>query len=191
MRPKRDKISQELRARVLKRDGYACRYCYSTNGPFHMDHVYPFSKGGETSYANLVTACGRCNVKKGARVGLWPHPIKEIKVRRHRRWQRMAHAAPVLRKTEWMLEYAPDKRFEIIMDGPDCEKIKTCLSLIVPSLIVFVPSVYYVVVRHTVLDVFVALAFSIFPAAALSICKSLLETGRMTPIKSGAEAVAK
>jgi len=107
-RLKRDVISPELRERVLKRDSYACRYCYSTNGPFHMDHVYPFSKGGETTYANLVTACSRCNVKKGAKVGVWPRPLKDIKIRRHRNWFVAKHAVPdVSQKGTWILEYPP------------------------------------------------------------------------------------
>ncbi len=60
----REKISAELRERVLARDGYACRYCGSKTGPFHLDHVYPLSKGGETSFDNLVTSCTRCNLKQ-------------------------------------------------------------------------------------------------------------------------------
>lgn len=72
---KREKISDELRNRVLRRDKYTCRYCCSDEGPFHLDHVYPFSKGGATTYENLVTACPRCNIKKHAKVGVWPLPI--------------------------------------------------------------------------------------------------------------------
>lgn len=33
-----------------------------------MDHVYPWSRGGETTYENLQTLCGSCNRTKGARV---------------------------------------------------------------------------------------------------------------------------
>jgi HNH endonuclease len=71
----REKISENLRWSVLKRDHYKCRYCGKDSGPFHMDHVYPVIKGGETSYRNLVTACDKCNMKKHDAVGMWPMPI--------------------------------------------------------------------------------------------------------------------
>lgn len=68
-------MNPEIRKRVFERDKHTCRYCGDKNGPFHADHVYPSSKGGETSIENLVTACARCNRKKQAKVGLWPRPI--------------------------------------------------------------------------------------------------------------------
>lgn len=72
---KRLPITPELRDFVFNRDGRTCRYCGSKNEPFHLDHVYPVSKGGETSTDNLVTSCRRCNAKKHAAVGMWPKPI--------------------------------------------------------------------------------------------------------------------
>ncbi len=66
---------KDLREQVLSRDRHACRYCGDKRGPFHLDHVYPDSKGGETSVDNLVTACVTCNQKKHAKVGIWPKPI--------------------------------------------------------------------------------------------------------------------
>lgn len=76
MRKQKLPIPEELRQRVFKRDGYRCRYCGSKEGPFHADHVYPESKGGVTSFDNLVTACKRCNSKKRAKIGIWPKPIE-------------------------------------------------------------------------------------------------------------------
>ncbi len=81
---KREPISEELRQQVFRRDHYTCRYCGSKDGPLHADHVYPASKGGETTLSNLVTACQHCNVKKGSRVGIWPKPIRS---RVHRKEQ--------------------------------------------------------------------------------------------------------
>ena len=72
---RRDVISPQLRERVLSRDGHTCRYCGSKQEPFHLDHVYPVVKGGETSEQNLVTACSKCNSKKHSSVGIWPKPI--------------------------------------------------------------------------------------------------------------------
>jgi hypothetical protein len=69
------RLENGLRDRVLQRDGYQCRYCGDKRGPFHLDHVYPFVKGGETSFDNLVTACPHCNHVKNDAVGMWPKPI--------------------------------------------------------------------------------------------------------------------
>lgn len=71
----REPIKGNLREWVLNRDGHRCRYCGSTSGPFHLDHVYPVSKGGETTMENLVTSCAKCNLQKHNSVGMWPKPI--------------------------------------------------------------------------------------------------------------------
>lgn len=68
-------MNNEIRKAVFQRDNHTCRYCGTKEGPFDADHVYPASKGGETSVENLVTACTRCNRKKQATVGMWPKPI--------------------------------------------------------------------------------------------------------------------
>jgi len=52
------------RQNIFKRDGYECQYC-GTNKHLTLDHVLPRSKGGKSSWTNLVTACKRCNTQKG------------------------------------------------------------------------------------------------------------------------------
>ncbi|MNP49337.1 HNH endonuclease [compost metagenome] len=59
-------IPAKLKKEVFERDGYRCRYCGS-HKDLTADHVYPESRGGDTSVGNLVTACSECNSKKGAR----------------------------------------------------------------------------------------------------------------------------
>lgn len=57
------------RRNVFLRDDYCCQYCgrrLSVSG-LSLDHVVPRSKGGETSWKNIVTACLKCNVRKGGR----------------------------------------------------------------------------------------------------------------------------
>lgn len=55
-------------AKVYKRDGYVCQYCgYSPKKheiflPLHIDHIYPFVKGGTNKMENLVVACQQCNL---------------------------------------------------------------------------------------------------------------------------------
>ncbi|MFC3126304.1 HNH endonuclease [Pseudoroseomonas globiformis] len=58
------------RFNVFLRDGFACVYC-GQHHPTHdltFDHVVPRSRGGRTSWDNVVTACGPCNLRKGSRL---------------------------------------------------------------------------------------------------------------------------
>ncbi len=51
------------RNRIYKRDNYKCVYCGSKNN-LTLDHVLPKSRGGKNEWANLVTSCSKCNIKK-------------------------------------------------------------------------------------------------------------------------------
>lgn len=66
---KRPPIPQGVRFNVLRRDGFKCRYCGkgSPETILHLDHVKPYSIGGEDTEDNLVTACVGCNYGKGAK----------------------------------------------------------------------------------------------------------------------------
>ncbi len=81
----------DLKCSIWKRDNFICKYCGWNLKPawvqwrlwltFHgrfgrkararerptVDHVIPLSKGGETTFKNLVTSCYYCNQKKGNR----------------------------------------------------------------------------------------------------------------------------
>jgi hypothetical protein len=66
---KRD-ISERLRFSILLRDGFRCQSCgqspISSPGiELHVDHIVPWSKGGETIRDNLQTKCKECNLGKG------------------------------------------------------------------------------------------------------------------------------
>jgi 5-methylcytosine-specific restriction endonuclease McrA len=53
---------------VLLRDDYICQYCGSREERLMtVDHVVPKSKGGPSTWENLVCACGRCNNRKNNR----------------------------------------------------------------------------------------------------------------------------
>lgn len=63
------KINWRLRATVLIRDNCICRMCGASPAKdssvvLHVDHVNPWSKGGETVLENLQTLCSVCNVGK-------------------------------------------------------------------------------------------------------------------------------
>ena len=53
---------------VLLRDDYTCQYC-GVRGERMMtvDHVVPRSRGGPSTWENLVCACMRCNNRKNNR----------------------------------------------------------------------------------------------------------------------------
>ncbi len=57
------------RRTVLARDLYTCQYCGEQPGrtELTLDHVFPRSRGGATTWENVVTACGPCNRRKGNR----------------------------------------------------------------------------------------------------------------------------
>ena len=57
------------RRTVMARDHYACQYCgiRLSRAQLTIDHVLPRSRGGETRWDNVVTACGPCNRRKGSR----------------------------------------------------------------------------------------------------------------------------
>jgi 5-methylcytosine-specific restriction endonuclease McrA len=55
------------RKNILRRDNYTCQYCGTTNNHLTVDHVVPKSRGGKTSWTNIVAACNTCNLKKGNR----------------------------------------------------------------------------------------------------------------------------
>jgi hypothetical protein len=61
-------IQRKISRRALfARDGWRCAYCGTTNGRLTLDHVVPRSKGGESIWENVVTACAPCNLRKGDR----------------------------------------------------------------------------------------------------------------------------
>ena len=62
-------ISDKLRYKVLKRDNFKCCACGASPAKdpsveLHIDHIIPWSKGGETTFDNLQTLCSRCNLGK-------------------------------------------------------------------------------------------------------------------------------
>lgn len=52
---------------VFRRDGHTCQYCGSPN-ELTLDHIYPLSRGGRTTWENVVCCCRKCNARKGNRL---------------------------------------------------------------------------------------------------------------------------
>ena len=62
-------INVRLRFRVLQRDNFKCCACGASPAKdasveLHVDHILPWSKGGETVFENLQTLCSKCNLGK-------------------------------------------------------------------------------------------------------------------------------
>lgn len=58
-----------LRFKVLLRDNFKCSQCgrspaTDSSVELHVDHIYPWAKGGETTFDNLRTLCKECNLGK-------------------------------------------------------------------------------------------------------------------------------
>lgn len=65
-------IRKDLRLAIYLRDGFRCVYCGrdlhgAPKEDVTLDHVYPYSEGGENLPSNLVTACKSCNSQRGTR----------------------------------------------------------------------------------------------------------------------------
>ncbi|MEM7177539.1 MAG: HNH endonuclease [Pseudomonadota bacterium] len=51
------------RFNLFLRDGFTCQYCGAT-GEMTFDHVIPRSRGGRTTWENVVASCSKCNLRK-------------------------------------------------------------------------------------------------------------------------------
>ncbi len=67
---------------LFARDNYKCQYCgkhrddLGRRDRLTRDHVKPISRGGANTWDNVVTACTKCNARKGNRLpmecGMYP-----------------------------------------------------------------------------------------------------------------------
>lgn len=98
------------RRNILARDENRCQYCARKlpTSQLSLDHVVPRSRGGKSTWTNVVTACTPCNTRKGGRM-----PAEaSMKLRR-------APAAP--RRNPILLEKVDSRRYRpwryFIRDG--------------------------------------------------------------------------
>jgi len=99
------------RANIYLRDRYRCQYCGRRGKPgeLNIDHILPRSRGGDSTWENVVVACVPCNRRKGDELpeeaGMVPmrrpqrprwHPAVNLQIggRIHPEWQ------PFLRLTQ-------------------------------------------------------------------------------------------
>lgn len=64
------------RFNVFLRDRFECQYCGSPQ-ELTFDHVVPRSRGGQTTWENVVAACSPCNLRKANKLPqtakMWPN----------------------------------------------------------------------------------------------------------------------
>jgi 5-methylcytosine-specific restriction endonuclease McrA len=65
------------RFNVFARDKHTCQYCRKRlpRSELNLDHVVPRSKGGMSSWENVVCSCFACNRKKGGML------VKDVRMR--------------------------------------------------------------------------------------------------------------
>lgn len=63
---------QPSRSNILLRDEETCQYCGKRTRELTLDHIIPRSRGGQSTWENLVACCKYCNGKKGS------HLLKEV-----------------------------------------------------------------------------------------------------------------
>lgn len=49
---------------IFLRDSYKCQYCGAEPEKVNLDHIHPVSRGGKTTWENVVTSCLPCNDRK-------------------------------------------------------------------------------------------------------------------------------
>jgi 5-methylcytosine-specific restriction endonuclease McrA len=66
------------RFNVFLRDRFQCQYCGSKED-LTFDHLVPRSKGGRTTWDNVVTACAECNLSKANKL---PRDLERLPLQR-------------------------------------------------------------------------------------------------------------
>ena len=107
-------IPLDVRRRVYERDKGRCQEC-GNSGPgieLHIDHIYPWSRGGPNTEDNLQLLCRTCNLAKGSKVrDLQPIPPDvatalegRLDRARNRELRALLASNDIARKTEAALE---------------------------------------------------------------------------------------
>src|SRR5436309_2889904 len=76
---------QPTRSNILLRDDEMCQYCGKRSRELTLDHIIPRSRGGQSTWENLVACCKACNGKKGNRL------LKEVNMHLLRQPRALTH----------------------------------------------------------------------------------------------------
>jgi 5-methylcytosine-specific restriction endonuclease McrA len=90
------------RYNIYARDNNTCQYCnrHFDRTSLNLDHVVPRSKGGRTTWENVVCSCIPCNLRKGCRT---PEEagMKVVKTPARPRWSPLFRLPRHVRFDEW------------------------------------------------------------------------------------------
>lgn len=102
---KRIGLATCTRKNVLLRDKHQCQYCGAQCRPatVTIDHIIPRSKGGGSTWANLVAACHICNRRKGSKL-LSEAGMKLRKIPKSPAWRELLDEPKFEVQEDW-LEY--------------------------------------------------------------------------------------
>lgn len=94
----RERVSARLKQAVIERAQGCCEYCASlarySMSPFAIDHILPFSRGGQTESENLALVCQGCNgAKYNKTTAFDPITNREVPLFHPRRQQWRDHFA--------------------------------------------------------------------------------------------------
>jgi len=72
------------RRNIFLRDAFTCQYCGTrpARDELTIEHILPRSRGGTSTWENVVLACSRCNSRKGNHL---PHEVGMHLLRKPRR----------------------------------------------------------------------------------------------------------
>ena len=104
------------RRNIYRRDRFRCQYCgeKGDSGELSVDHIFPRSRGGVSSWSNCVLACLDCNRRKASRTlreaGMrLVHPPKEPT------WTPTLHIPMARRKVSWQ-SFISDQYWNVEQD---------------------------------------------------------------------------
>jgi 5-methylcytosine-specific restriction endonuclease McrA len=92
------------RHNIYTRDNNTCQYCGRKlpRAELNLDHVVPRSRGGRTTWDNVVCCCVDCNIAKGARSLEQAH-LRLLKTPTRPRWTPTFRAgSDAIRYREWL-----------------------------------------------------------------------------------------
>ena len=91
------------RRNIFLRDSFTCQYCGGRPQvrDLNLDHVLPKSRGGKSTWDNLVTSCRGCNLKKGFKLPDECGMLLRTRPSRPGWGAALRMAAPTQRYPEW------------------------------------------------------------------------------------------
>lgn len=104
------------RRNIYRRDRCRCQYCgeKGDSGELSVDHIFPRSRGGVSSWTNCVLACLDCNRRKASRT-LKEAGMRLIRSPQEPTWTPTLHIPMARRKVSWQ-SFISDQYWNVELD---------------------------------------------------------------------------